>query len=190
MQVLGTLLPPVAPPADTGSASRAPSGAPAAQHGPERPAGDRRSWRSRPSKPRSSTSRRFAIGRDHRSILRSPDDFIDPVTAPADPAGLDRDDRHHPQDPGRLVRRPAAGHRPARPPDRRPRSRRHAVRTLRRPDDPRPARRARSDRGSRARRSPITPTHRIAAPQGPTRARWPTRSASSSSTTSPRPAIT
>ena len=114
-----------APPAAAGRDRRRDPGAgpvrqrrPGARRAPARTSTASRrssSWRSPPSRPKSSSSPRWTA--------TSPSPSARPATSstrsPAPPApGLGRDDRRHPQGPRRLVRCPAAGGRPDRDPDR------------------------------------------------------------------------
>ena len=107
-------------------------------------------------------------------------------------SGLRRDDRRHPQGPRRLVRCPAAGGRPDRDPDRHQEAVARRGRGPAADGTPTGATGASDIARSGARPVPRSDLTQATRPndQGPTRARWPTRSVSSSSMTSPRPAIT
>ena len=182
MQVLGTLLPPLAAP--TTAADGIPGTIAAAGHHPQRPAGDR--------DPRGHAQQAEVIkfaqmdGRRSRSLLlRSPDDFIDPITGQPLAAGPRRDHRRRSSRPSSTSTASSRRRSSRRsPPDQ------EVARSAARPSQT-PGRRAHRTPVRRPSRFPIRsdPSQRTDH-QGPTRARWPTRSVSSSSTTSRRPAIT
>ena len=83
LQVMGTLLPPVAPPADTGTASPAPSGAPS---GPSTALNGQQEIVILAVSAQQAEVLKFAQMDGNVTLaLRSPNDFIDPVTGAALP---------------------------------------------------------------------------------------------------------